>query len=92
MSSTRTLFFNYHMFEDNVGSTPNMGSLEVLAETTEGLTYSCFFAEKNHDDVWREASVTLPPNTNVIIFRGVTGPGFKSDICIADFYIDKAID
>ena len=77
----RRLKFHYHMYGGA------MGSLTVIAN--DGTTdYDIFYANGDQTAMWRVAECILPPDTQTITFRGVTGTNFTSDICLADIYID----
>jgi hypothetical protein len=76
------LKFYYHMYG------ANMGSLSVQVSTDGGNTWSADLWSKAGDqgDLWKEAIISLNNyvgyNDVLIQFKGVTGPGYKSDMAL----------
>lgn len=78
-----------HMFSDNAG-VDNMGSLNL--DISVGGTWSndVLKVSGNQGDKWFEKTLDLTSYKNervIFRFRGITGDGWESDICIDDIYI-----
>ncbi|MFD2562814.1 M14 family zinc carboxypeptidase [Aquimarina rubra] len=80
-----TLEFGYHM------NGTNMGSLEVLASTDDGFSYTSLWSRNgNQGNQWNQASIDLSVYVGSVIklqFKGTTGNGFRSDLAIDDLKI-----
>jgi hypothetical protein len=85
--SSPYLLFWYHMYSDN----GQMGSLHVDVNNNGSITSNVWQVSGNQGDVWRQAVVSLAAfgtGTNVSIrFRGITGTGTRSDICVDDLSV-----
>ncbi|MFD0863048.1 S8 family serine peptidase [Sungkyunkwania multivorans] len=83
------LEFGYHMIGNN------MGSLELLASTDDGLTYLSIWSRTgSQGSEWNTAEVSLTPYAGSIIklqFNGTTGSGWSSDIAIDNLKITRTI-
>lgn len=84
------LSFWYHMFSDNEG-TDEMGDLYLDICVDGEWKNEVFHESKNQGDEWHEAKIDLSKDyvgERVIFrFRGITGSGWGSDICIDDFKV-----
>ncbi|AXT52652.1 T9SS C-terminal target domain-containing protein [Aquimarina sp. BL5] len=80
-----TLEFGYHM------NGTNMGSLEVLVSTDNGVNYTSLWGRNgSQGDQWNQASIELSAYAGSVIklqFKGTTGNGFRSDMAIDDLKI-----
>jgi hypothetical protein len=87
------LSFWYHMFSDNEG-VDEMGDLYLDISVDGTWNNDVFHINKDQQDVWHEKVIDLEPYKGdrvIFRFRGVTGSGWASDICIDDFKIDGTI-
>ncbi len=84
------LIFWYHMLSDNKG-TDEMGDLYLDISVDGEWKNDVFHESKNQGDEWHEVKIDLSSDyvgERVIFrFRGVTGSGWASDICIDDFTV-----
>lgn len=84
-STNSLLEFYYHMF----GS--NMGTIEVLVSTNNGLSYTTIWSQEgNKGNVWKKASIDLSSYAGTVIklqLKGTTGKGIRSDMAIDDINI-----
>ncbi|TSE11421.1 M14 family zinc carboxypeptidase [Aquimarina algiphila] len=80
-----SLEFGYHMY----GS--NMGSMEVLASTDDGVNYTSIWTKSGDaGNTWNQASVDLSVYAGSVIklqFKGTTGSSFRSDMAIDNLVI-----
>ncbi len=87
------LSFWYHMFSDNEGA-DEMGDLYLDISVDGTWQNDVFHINKNQNDEWHEKVIDLDPYKGdrvIFRFRGITGSGWASDICIDDFKIDGTI-
>ena len=81
------LEFYYHMFG------ANMGDLMVQVDSGNGVWDTVWTVSGNRGNVWHKASANLANYVGKTIrvrLRGLTGPGFTSDIAIDDFtFVDS---
>lgn len=81
------LKFYYHMYG------ADMGSLSVQISTDGGLTWSSDLWSKtgNQGDIWTEAVIPMNNyaglNNVMIQFKGITGPGYRSDLALDEISI-----
>ncbi|MCD4682999.1 MAG: hypothetical protein K8R86_06925, partial [Bacteroidales bacterium] len=85
--------FWYHMYDNTVNN--YMGSLHLDVLLNDVCIYDVMTPiSGNQGDQWYEQLVDLTAYAGEIIelrFRGITGSGYASDICIDDFSIDGTI-
>ncbi|RKE94940.1 LamG-like jellyroll fold domain-containing protein [Ichthyenterobacterium magnum] len=87
---TAQFSFYYHMYANQV---PGMGDLFVEVSTNNGLSYPTILwsqigrVQTSHTQAWNLVNIDLSAylgQTIMIRFRGLTGPNYRSDICIDD--------
>ncbi len=84
------LSFWYHMFSDNEG-VDEMGDFYLDVSVDGVWKNDIFHIAENQGDQWIEQKIDLTDHRGervIIRFRGITGSGWASDICIDDFMID----
>ncbi|TPN88748.1 M14 family zinc carboxypeptidase [Aquimarina algicola] len=83
------LEYNYHMYGTN------MGSLEVLISTNDGVSYTSVWSKTgNQGDEWKTATINLSSFIGEVIklqVKGTTGSGFRSDIAIDNIELKSSI-
>ncbi|WP_103072668.1 fibronectin type III domain-containing protein, partial [Aquimarina sediminis] len=88
-SSGISLEFGYHM------QGTDMGTLEVLASTDNGVTYTSIWSKSgSQGSTWNQATVSLATYGGSVIklqFKGTTGSGWSSDIAIDNIKIISTV-
>ncbi|MDB4285826.1 T9SS type A sorting domain-containing protein [bacterium] len=83
-----SLVFSQHMYG------ANMGSLHVDVFSGGAWIQDVYAISGDQGDVWDLITVNLTPYTARVIqlrFRGITGPGFTSDVAIDNIQVDGGV-